>query len=171
MKAVTFFTVVIFLLGTVVISAQESKVDFSGTWKLNADKSEFGGGRGGSRGFRGYSKMVVEQKDNKLIVETFRKNRNGQEVSNKNSYTLDGKECKNNTNFGTMVSTANWAKDGKTITIKSTRTFSRGDREFTMESTEKWSLDKDSLVIETTRSTPRGERKSKAVYDKAEKQN
>jgi len=169
MKAIALFTVIILLIGVVAISAGESKMDFSGTWVLNADKSDLGGGRGGSRGFRGNSKMVVEQKDNKLIVETFRKNRDGEEVSNKNTYTLDGKESKNDSNFGTQVSTANWAKDGKSLTIKSSRTFSRGDREITMDSTEKWSLDKDTLVIESTRSTPRGERKSKAVYEKGEK--
>lgn len=169
MKAVAIFMVIILLLSVAVVTAQESKVDFSGTWVLNAEKSDLGGRRGGSRGFRGYSKMVVEQQDNKFIVETFRKNMEGEQVSNKNTYTLDGKKNKNDTNFGTMVSTANWAKDGKTLTIKSTRTISRGDREFTMESTEKWSLDNDTLVIETTRSTPRGERKSKAVYEKAGK--
>jgi len=170
MRTVALFTVIILLIGVVSISAGDSKVDFSGTWTLNADKSELGGGRGGSRGFRGYSKMVVEQIDNKLIVETFRNNRDGEETSNKNTHTLDGKKCKNDSNFGTAVSTVNWAKDGKSLTIKSTRTFSRGDREFTMESTEKWSLDKDVLTIETNRSTPRGERKSKAVYEKAENQ-
>ena len=169
MRTVALFTVIILLIGVVAVNAEENKVDFSGTWTLNADKSELGGGRGGSRGFRGYSKMVVEQIDNKLIVETFRQNRDGEEVSNKNTYTLDGKECKNDSNFGTMVSNANWAKDGKTLTIKSTRTFSRGDREMTMESNEKWSLDKDTLTIETTRSTPRGEMKSKAVYEKGGK--
>lgn len=169
MRAIALFTVVVLLVGSVVVSAQEKKVDFSGTWVLNADKSDLGGGRGGRRGGMAVSKMLVEQKDEKLIVENFRQNRDGEDVSTKLTYTLDGKKCKNELNFGTQESVVKWTKDGKTLTIESTMSMSRGDREFTMESTEKWSLDKDILTIETTRSTPRGERKSKAIYNKSEK--
>jgi len=114
------------------------------------------------------SKMMIEQKDNQLVVETFRKNRDGEDVSTKATYTLDGKKCKNDSNWGTRESTANWSKDAKMLIIESTRNMSRGDREFTMESTEKWSLEQNVLTIETTRSTPMGERTSKVVYDKAD---
>jgi len=171
MRSIALFIAVILLIGAFVVSAQESKVDFSGEWIINADKSDLGSDRGGRRG-RGMAafKMVVEQKDNKLVVETFRKNRDDEEVSTKLTYTLDGKKCKNDLNFGSQESVLKWSKDGKTLIIESTRTMSRGDREFTMESTEKWSLDKDTLTIESTRSTPRGERTSKVVYDKKKKE-
>ncbi len=169
MRFIALFTVVVLLMSTVIVSAQDSKVNFSGEWVLNAEKSDQPERPGGRRRGMLASKMVIEQKDNKLVVERFRKNRDGEDVSTKLSYTLDGKKCKNDLNFGTRESVAKWSKDGKTLTIESTITMSRGDREFTMESTEKWSLDKDTLTIEATRSTPRGERTSKAVYDKSEK--
>lgn len=173
MKFIALFTVVVLLMGAVVVSAQETKPNFSGEWVLNAEKSnqggEQGGERGGRRGGTMVSKMNIEQKDNQLVVESIRKNRDGEEFSTKAIYTLDGKKCKNDTNFGTRESTANWSKDGKMLTIESTMNMSRGDREITMKSTEKWSLDKNVLTIEMTRSSPRGERTSKAVYDKVEK--
>ena len=174
MRFVALFTIVVLLLSACLVSAQEGKVNFAGEWALNADKSEFGGGggrggRGGGRRGMGATKMVVEQEDNKLVVEDFHQNRDGDEVSTVSTYTLDGKESKNETNFGESVSVAKWSKDGKTITIESTRNISRGDREMTIETTAIWSLDKDTLTVETTRSTPRGEMTSKAVYDKVKK--
>lgn len=168
MRFFALITVTVTLLSTIFVGAQEPKPNFSGEWTLNAAKSDQPEGPGGRRGPMMPSKMIVEQKENQLIVEVFRKNREGQDVTDKSTYTLDGKKCKNDSNWGTRESKVNWSKDGKTLIIESTMTISRGDREFTMESTEKWSLDKNVLTIETTRSTPMGERTSKAVYDKVE---
>lgn len=168
MKFISLFTLIVLLMGALVVIAQETKPNFSGEWVLNAEKSSQPEGSGGRRGGMMASKMNIEQKDNQLVVEKFRKNREGQEVSNKETYTLDGKKCKNESNFGTRESTVNWSKDGKMLIIESTMNMSRGGQEFTMNSTEKWSLDKNVLTIETTRSTPMGERTSKAVYDKVE---
>jgi hypothetical protein len=168
MRFIASLAILILLLGAIVITAQETKPNFSGEWTLNADKSDQPEGPGGRRGGMMASKMIIEQKENQLIVETVRKNRDGEDVTTKSTYTLDGKKCKNDTNWGTRESTVNWSKDGKTLIIESTMKMSRGDREFTMESTEKWSLDKNILTIETTRSTPMGERTSKAVYEKVE---
>ena len=113
--------------------------------------------------------MIVTQKDNKLTVETFRVNRDGDEVSTVAAYTLDGEKSKNDTEYSTRVSTAKWEKDGTVLVISSTMTMSRGDREFTSETIEKWSLDKERLTVESTRKSQRGDRTSKLVYDKAEK--
>ncbi len=128
------------------------------------------GRRGGMRMGMGGSKMIVVQKDNELAVETLFPNPEGEEFSIKSTYTLDGKKSKNDSNFGTRVSTATWSKDGKTLTIESIMTMFRDDQEFSMESIEKWSLDGNMLTIETTRSTPMGDRTSKAVYDRTEKE-
>jgi len=169
MRYLVLFISVVLLFSASVLSAQESPVNFTGEWVLNEDKSDLGGGTSGRGRSMIASKMVVEQEDNKLVVEAFRTNRDGEEVSTVSTYTLDGKECKNESNYRTSVSVAEWSEDGKTLTISSTITFSRSGREFTMESTEIWSLDKQTLSVETTRSTSRGERTSKGVYDKSEK--
>ncbi len=185
MRYQVFFVSVILILSAFALSAQSSKVDFSGKWVFNADQSEMGGPPGGAPGGqppsggtpsggppaggrRGLSasKMVIAQEENKLTVEAFRQDFEGNEISTVSAYTLDGKESKNVSDFGTTTSVANWSEDGKTISIKSSMTMSRGDQTFTMESTEKYSLDKNMLVIETTRSTPMGDMTSKAVYDK-----
>ena len=169
MRYPVLFICVALLLSVCVLSAKEGSVNFSGEWVLNADKSDLGTSSGGRRRSMAASKMVVEQEDNKLVVEAFRTNRDGEEVSMVTTYTLDGKECKNESDNRTMVSVAQWSEEGKMLTISSTITMSRGDREFTMESTEKWSLDQEALAIDRTVSTSRGERTSKAVYDKLKK--
>ena len=170
MRVIAYLTIIVLLLTTIVVSAQQTNINFSGEWALNRDKSDFGSGRAGRRG-RGMrsSKMVVEQKDDKLVVERFRINRDGEEVSTKYTYSLNGKRSKNEGNFGTTISVAKWSKDGKKLIIESSISFSRGNMEFTMESTAKWSLDKDILTIKSTRTTPRGERNSTAVYNRVEK--
>ena len=176
MRYIALLTIVVLLFGTGVVIAQDGKVNFSGTWTLNAEKSDQGGGgreggRGGRRGGMGgsASKMVVEQKDNKLVVETFRQNRDGDEVSTTATYTLDGKKIKTTNERGTTESKATWSEDGNILTIASVRNMSRGDRDFTIETTAKWSLDKEILTISTTRFSQRGDRTTKAVYDKAKK--
>ena len=169
MRYLVLFISVVLLFSASVLSAQESPVNFTGEWVLNEDKSDLGGGTSGRGRSMIVSKMVVEQEDNKLVVEAFRTNRDGEEVSNVSTYTLDGKECTNTTEFMTRLSVAEWSEDGKTLTISSTITFSRSGREYTMESTEIWSLDKDTLNIDSTRISSRGERTSKGVYDKSEK--
>jgi len=168
MRNVAFIMVAVLLLGVCMLLAQEGKVDFSGEWTLNADKSEMGGGggRGGGRRGGAGSKMVVEHKDNNLVVVSYRTNRDGEEISTETTYTLDGKKVESETNSGTQVAEAKWSKDGKSVTIFSERTMSRGGNEFTMESTAVWSLDGDNLIVETSRTTPRGDMESKAVYDK-----
>ena len=167
MRYLGLFVSGVLLLSASVLGAQESAVNFSGEWVLNEDKSDLGDGSGGRRRGMAASKMNIEQKGNKLAVEAFRTNRDGEEVSRVSTYTLDGKECTNGNDFMTSVSVAEWSKDGKTLTISSTSTFSRRDRQFTMESTQIWSLDKGALTIDTTRSSQRGERKSKTVYNKS----
>ena len=98
MKLTSILVIAAMLLSFAVVVAQE-KVDFSGTWIMNADKSDMGGGgdRGGRSGGRGgmrggSSKMIVKIDGKKMTVESFSKNRDGDDVSNIAKYTLDGKE-------------------------------------------------------------------------------
>ncbi len=170
MRFFTLLTIVVLLLGTGVACAQDVKVNFSGEWIINADKSDQGGGRRGGMGMGGgISKMVVEQTENKLSVESFRKNRDGDEISTVSNYTLDGKRSKDENDFRTSISVVKWSKDGSTLTINSDISMYMRDREINMESTAIWSLEKDTLTIETTTSSQMGERTRKAVYNKAKK--
>ena len=122
----------------------QAQTDFSGTWKLNAEKSDTGGrgGRGGAM-----TDMVVKQSAAELSVT-----RGEQTIV----YKLDGSEITITGARGN--STAKARVEGATIVIETTRAMN----EMTMTSKATWSIDGGSLVITTT--TPQGERKQ--VYDK-----
>ena len=123
----------------------QAQTDFSGTWKLNAEKSDTGG-RGAGRG-GGMTDMVVKQSAAELSVT-----RGEQTIV----YKLDGSEITITGARGN--STAKARVEGATIVIETTRAMN----EMTMTSKATWSIDGGSLVITTT--TPQGERKQ--VYDK-----
>ncbi|HUU26960.1 MAG TPA: hypothetical protein VM123_04040 [archaeon] len=167
MRYLVLLTSAIFLFSASLLNAQKSPINFSGKWTLNAEKSDPGESSGRRRGGMPASKMNVEQKDNKLTVEDFRTNRDGEEVSTVSTYTLDGKECKNESSNRTSVSTASWSEDKKSLTISSAIAISRGGQEFNMKSTEIWSLTEGILTIKATRSSQMGERTTTAVYNKS----
>ncbi len=172
MRYLSLFICLVLLLSSFSVNGEEEKIDFSGEWTLNSEKSEFGESFGRGRGSgMAADKMIIEQKEKELVVESFRKNRNGEDISTKLTYRLDGKKSKNDLAFGEQVSVAKWSKDGKTLIIESTMEISRRNREFTIESTQKWTLENGLLKIESTRSTPRGEGKSKLIYTKVVKEN
>lgn len=156
-------------------NGQTGKVNFSGTWTLNAEKSTFGSGPGGPggqppqgqapqtrrSGFGGGS-FVAKQEANLLTVE---RTRGDQTITSK--YTLDGKECVNSTGRGESKSTATWSADGKSLKIVTTRSFSRDGQTREIKSTEEWTLTSPSVLsIVTTTPTQSGERKTTMVYDK-----
>jgi hypothetical protein len=158
-----------------------AQVNFSGSWNLNPEKSEFGGrggpggggpgGGGGAPGGRmGGSPMVVTQAGNNLSVErTMRGFGGGEETTIVTKYTLDGKPTENTRTspMGDMTSksTATWSADKKSLTIVTTMDFDGNE----MKTTETWNLSADgkSLSIESVRpGFDGGEMKSTMVYDK-----
>ena len=173
-SVITLMVAVAVMLMTVSMSGQGSKVNFSGTWAFNAEKSQAvqpagqvqsqgQGQRGG--GFAG--DFVAKQDANLLTVERTRANREGVSTTTVTKYTLDGKESVNSTARGDSKSVATWSADGKTLTIKTSRTMDMNGESMTMNSSEVWALsDPTTLSIATTMTTPNGERKSTAVYNK-----
>jgi hypothetical protein len=168
MRTINLVSIIILLLSLSFLFAEEGKVNFSGEWNLNQDKSEIGGGGRGRGG--GSSKLVVKQEDNKLTIDRTSRNRDGEEFIRTTELTLDGKETKTEGFRGSeQTTTANWTDNGNTLTISSVAIYERDGQEFEMNSTEVWHLQENGKVlsIESTRTTPRGERTSKLVYDKA----
>ncbi len=166
------------MLTSVSMFAQDSKTNFSGSWAFNAEKSQTGQpaaqvqpqGQGQNQGQRGGGSggdFVAKQDGNLLTVERTRTNRDGQATTTITKYTLDGKESVNSTARGDSKSVATWSSDGKTLTIKTSRTMDMNGESRTMNSTEVWALnDSKTLSITTTMTTPNGERNSTAVYNK-----
>lgn len=167
MRRVSVGFVVMLCLVALGAWAQEGAVSFSGTWILNAEKSDQpgGGGRGG-RGMMQPSKLVITQDAEKLVVETTRQGRGGSPVSETATYTLDGQECENGPEGRTAVSVVEWAEGHQSLTLFTERNFSRNGQTFTMESQAVWKLEEGRLVITTTMTTPRGDMTTKTVYDK-----
>jgi hypothetical protein len=172
--ALSVMIIMSFLLMPLTVNGQTGKANFSGTWALNAEKSDFGqapaggqggggqrGGQGGRGGFGG-GNFVAKQDGNVLSVD---RTRGDQTFTSK--YTLDGKECVNTTGRGDSKSVASWSADGKSLTIKTTSTFDMNGTSRTSTSTEVWSLTSPTtLSVKTTRSSQNGDRVTTMVYDK-----
>jgi Tol biopolymer transport system component len=149
------FAIILALITPVTANAQAGKVNFSGTWTMNAGKSTLPEGAGQ----RMSGDITVAQEANLLTSS-----RTGQDGTVRVSkYTLDGKESINTMGNNESKSTAKWSADGKTLTIVTKMNFNGND----MTSTAVWSLvDAKTLSIATTRQGQNGETKANIVYDK-----
>jgi hypothetical protein len=169
--ALSVMIIMSFLLMPLTVNGQTGKANFSGTWALNAEKSDFGqapaggqggGGQRGGQGGRSGGNFVAKQDGNVLTVD---RTRGDQTFTSK--YTLDGKESVNTTGRGDSKSVASWSADGKSLTIKTTSTFDMNGTSRTSTSTEVWSLTSPTtLSVKTTRSSQNGDRVTTMVYDK-----
>jgi len=139
------------------------KVDFTGEWVLNESKSDLGEGRA----FAAF-KIAVKQEGNTITIERTRTGRDGEERTNSETLTLDGKENIDEGERGSSTSVLSWSEDGNSLTIKSKREFNRQGETFEMNSTQVWTLAEDGKVlkIQSDISSSRGERSSTLVYDK-----
>jgi hypothetical protein len=161
-------TIMLALVAPVMIYAQAGKVNFAGTWNLNAEKSTqppAGQGGGGMR--MGGGNFVATQEANLLTVERTRTGQDGQATKITMKYTLDGKESVNTSPRGDSKSIAKWSADGKSLTIETSRTMDMNGESRTMKSTEVWTLtDAKTLTVASTRQGPDGDVKATMIYDK-----
>ena len=91
------------LMLVVLLSTAVFAVDFSGTWAINEGKSELGDGPGARMAVK---KMVVEQKENEINIESTRAGRDGEDRTTTQKMTLDGKDTEQESRWGTAVSNA-----------------------------------------------------------------
>lgn len=163
-QAISLVIMMALILLPLSMSGQGSKTNFSGSWSYNAEKSTQPQGQGMGRSG---GDMTVKQEGNLLTVDRTMQGRDGQTITMSSKYTLDGKESVNQSRMGESKSVATWSADGKTLTIKTTRTMTREGQTRTVNSTEVWSLtDPKTLSIESTMPSPNGERKMTSVYSK-----
>ncbi|MDP3644939.1 MAG: hypothetical protein Q8S54_17365 [Bacteroidota bacterium] len=102
------------VLSTLSMATMAEGIDFSGTWKLNNEKSTL---------FEQFSlapsQLILIQTADTLLVEKHG-NFQGQDYVTKDKFSLDGKDC---VNIGWMdskkTSIAVWSEDGKILTISS----------------------------------------------------
>ncbi|MFV0388362.1 MAG: hypothetical protein ACK5NT_06380 [Pyrinomonadaceae bacterium] len=160
--------------------AQGNIKDYSGTWNLNKDKSELG-----ERNPIEDMTQTVTQDSEKITVERDVKvaerpggNGDGNRgtrgggrgmLGGSDTYTLDGKPVKEETERGTLTRKAK-NNDGK-LELTQEREFNGPMGTMKMKTTETWTLSSDGKVLTITSETesPRGSRKATLVFNKAEK--
>ena len=149
--------IALFLIAPVLTQAQAGKVNFSGSWVFNAEKSTLPETGGGQR-FGGGDMTVTQD------ATTLTQSRAGRDGTTRDTkYILDGKENVNTTQRGETKYTAKWSADGKSLSIVTKMSFN--DNEFTTSAI--WTLkDAKTLAIESTRQGQNGEVKTTMVYDK-----
>jgi len=133
-----------------------AKPDFTGDWKLNTSKSDFGQ-------FPAPSSMTqkVAHQEPSLKLATKMATDNG-DFEFEAAYTTDGKECTNQFGPNPMKSTAKWEGDILIIDTKG----SFGDAEITIN--DKWALSADGKTLTLTRHfvSSQGELNQKLTLEK-----
>jgi len=146
-QRVTVATVAFVL--AIAASPFAQKPDFSGTWKLDPDASQVGGG--GGRGMMSLPMTVKHTGDTLTVERTFNENKITQ------TYKLDGSESTNQVmgrggQTTEAKSVAKW--DGNKLVITTKREIGGN----VVETTETWTVDGSTLTIETTGGRGAGKR-------------
>jgi len=163
----------------------QAKPDFSGSWTMDAAKSDpaparggggapgggggaaaggggaaaGGGARGGGGGRGGGGipmQMTIKQTPATLTIESMA----GQGGTQTLTYKLDGTESTNTMGQGEAKSKATW--DGAKLTITTTQDFNGNS----IQTKDVYSMDGANLVRQNTRTTPNGDVTRKVVYTK-----
>lgn len=152
-----------FLLLNPSISHAQGKVNFSGKWVLNADKSQLGEFGGFSA-----SELVIKQEKNTFNLDRTRAGRDGELRTRSETVIADGKEHKEEGENRTTTAVASWTEKGTKLTIKYDIEFQRQGETFTMKRTEVWTMDQGGkvLTIQSDSSSQRGETSVTLVYEK-----
>ena len=149
-----------------VVSVFAQTPDFSGTWKLDTDRSEITAGRGRRRGGRGGgtpNALVITQTATELTIEQSAGNQ-----SRTLTYTLEGESSIPAGREGSMTITSHW--DGAMFVSEGSQELSfGGGGGITIEVKQVRSVSEDgqTLTVEVTRTTPRGANTNTLVYTKA----
>jgi hypothetical protein len=143
-------------LGCATLALAADKPDFSGSWKLNVAKSDFGMMPAPEK-----ADYTIAHKDPELNVNSKAVTQMG-EMNTDAKYFTDGREF-TNTMYGTEVKgTAKW--DGKTLVVSQKMNMQGADISVTI----KWTLSEDGKTInqDVSVTTPQGDMVQKAVLDK-----
>jgi len=153
MKNFVFIVALAFLSG----SAFGQKVNFSGDWSLNDEKSELG------YEFSLAPKAMTLEHTKKTFDMTSTSEWDGQEVEAKNHFTLDGEVCENPGFEGAVTkSTAVFDKKAKNLTI-----ITDGEVQgmgYTL--TQVYSMNEGNLIVESEAASDMGEMVETFVFDK-----
>ena len=153
MKNFVFIIALAFLSAT----AFSQKVNFSGDWKLNESKSELG------YEFSLAPKAMKLEHTKKTLDLTRVLEFDGQEIEDKQHFTLDG-EVSENVGFAESVTKSTASFDKKAATLKIVTNGSVEGMDYTI--TQVMSMKEDNLVVELEAASDMGEMVETHVFDK-----
>ena len=142
-------------LGTLSLIAGD-KPNFTGTWKMNPAKSDFG-----KMPVPAKLERVVQHAEPRLTVQSVTSSPQG-ELKSVSLYTTEDKESVNTVRGSQVKSVASWV--GPTLTIRSTRQVQNVE----VVAVEHWSLSLDGKVLTVINkiSTPGGTVEATTVLDR-----
>lgn len=152
--------IVLAVLAMAAVALAADKPNFTGTWKLDASKSDFGQMNAPEK-----MERDIDHKDPVIKVKTTQSTPNGDRTM-ETSYTLDGKEQKQENPRGVVLYTPKW--DGDIVMIDSKRTMNVQGQQVEITGFERWSLSADgkTMTVDSKMVAPMGEMKMKAVFVK-----
>jgi hypothetical protein len=154
-KLATAHGVLVLLLAAATAFAQD-KPDFSGEWKLNAAKSDFGMGQAPEKLI-----FKIDHKDpNFKLTQTVTSPQG--EMTNDQSMVIDGKEQTRTSQRGEVKFTPKWA--GSEIVVD--QKLKIQDNDVTIKETWSMAEDKKSLTVTRQIQSPMGEMTMKIVMDR-----
>jgi len=148
------FQSILFLLSALGVA--QAAPNFSGQWKMNIAKSDFGPAPPPEELTR-----AIKHADPSLEFKTHQKGAQG-EINTELKYTTDGKPCINKVNGSDSAGTAKY--DGDHLVIESTREY----QGMQLQSKETWTLSDGgkTLTIMNHIAVPQGEFDLKLVLEK-----
>ena len=131
--------------------------DFSGSWKLNGEKSKLN-----AEFSFAPKEIIITQAGNDMTVEKHSSFQDQEFVTN-DKLTLDGKECTNPGFQDTQKkSTCNWSDDKASLKVISKISIGDGD----MTITEVYKMDGSNMILESMSSSSFGDMNETMVYEK-----
>lgn len=139
-----------------ITAIAQAAPNFSGDWKMNIAKSDFGPVPAPEELTR-----AIQHKDPNLAIKTHQKGAQG-DISTELKYTTDGKPCMNKVNGSDSAGTAKF--EGDNLVIESTREY----QGMQLHTKETWSLSDGgkTLTILNHLAVPQGEFDLKLVLEK-----
>lgn len=138
-----------------VLSAQD-KPNFSGTWKMDGAKSDFGPMPAPDKLMR-----TIDHKDPEMHIKTTQSGQQG-EVTSELKYKTDGTESVNKLRGQDVKGVAKW--EGEKLVVRSKREVQGME----ISITETWALSGEGKLLTVTNAidTPQGSFEAKIVMDK-----
>jgi hypothetical protein len=150
------FSLTLLTVALGLVQAQ-AKSDFTGTWKINTSKSDFG-----PMPPPDSVTYTITHQDPSLKANVATTGGMQGDMKYDLSYTTDGKECVNHIGEGEVKSTLKW--DGDDLTVETKGSF--GGNDFTAKGRWNLSADGKTLTITQHYSSSMGEADVKEIFEK-----